>query len=149
MLSITEDRVRIALAAYQFTGEAYQWWLSIEETRDLAVMTWKEFRGIFLKKFFPLAVRQAKAEEFFALTQGSDSVLKYEAKFTELSRFAKSAIADEADKARRFEKGLRPALRSRLSVLNLQTYDEVVERALLGEAEMNSQREQQRAAEGT
>ena len=31
MLNVRDDHIRVSLAAYQFTGEAYQWWLSVEE----------------------------------------------------------------------------------------------------------------------
>ena len=89
-------------------------------------------------------MRQAKVEEFLALTHGSDTVLQYEAKFTKLSCFPQSVVADETIKARRFERGLRPAIRSRLTTLNLQTYKEVVEHALLVEVDLNSQREHQK-----
>ncbi|RRT50523.1 hypothetical protein B296_00024511 [Ensete ventricosum] len=37
---------------------------------------------------------------------------------------------DESRKAKRFERGLRLAIRSRKSTLKLQTYADVVERAL-------------------
>ena len=75
MLNVKDDHVRIALVTYQFTGEAYQWWLFEEETRDVASLTWKQFKSIFLEKYFSLAVCQAKAEEFFVLTQGGDTVI--------------------------------------------------------------------------
>ena len=68
MLNLREDHIRVSLAAYQLTGEAHQWWLSVEEQKDVASMTWKEYRKRFLAQFFPLAARQAKMGEFFALT---------------------------------------------------------------------------------
>uniref|UniRef100_A0A804JW91 Uncharacterized protein n=1 Tax=Musa acuminata subsp. malaccensis TaxID=214687 RepID=A0A804JW91_MUSAM len=45
-------------------------------------------------------------------------------------RFATHMTDDESRKARRFERGLRPAIRSRMSALKLQTYADTVERAL-------------------
>ena len=74
-------------------------------------------------------------------------MLQYEAKFTELAWFVHSVVADEAMKARHFEKGLRPVIRFRLATLNLQTYREVVERALLVYAELNSQKEHHKGHE--
>ncbi len=47
------------------------------------------------------------------------TVAKYESKFTELSRFATHMIDDEYRKARRFEKGLMPIIRSQISALKL------------------------------
>ncbi|RZS25383.1 hypothetical protein BHM03_00058572 [Ensete ventricosum] len=43
---------------------------------------------------------------------------------------------DEIMKAKRFERGLRPAIRSRRSVLKLLSYDDVVERALIIERDL-------------
>ena len=68
LIDVREDHVRVALATFQFTGEAYQWWLYEEESRDIASLTWKQFNSIFLEKYFPPAARQARAAEFFALT---------------------------------------------------------------------------------
>ena len=31
MLNLKEDHIRVSLATYQLTGEAHQWWLSVEE----------------------------------------------------------------------------------------------------------------------
>ena len=56
-------------------------------------------------------------------------------------------VADEAMKAKRFERGLQPVVCSRLMALNIQTYREVVKRALLVEADLNSRREHQKGYE--
>ena len=51
-------------------------------------ITWRQFRKDFYKKYFPDNVRQQKVGEFVRLEQGGMIVAHYEAKFTELSRFA-------------------------------------------------------------
>ncbi|KAI5348128.1 hypothetical protein L3X38_001015 [Prunus dulcis] len=48
----------------------------------------------------------AKKSEFLHLKQGSMSVLEYEHKFNELSRFAPELVTTEEDKCTRFEEGL-------------------------------------------
>ena len=62
------------------------------------------------------------------------SVAEYEAKFSELSRFAPHMIATEAMKARKFERGLRPYIRERVFVFRHVTYSEVNDKALLVES---------------
>ena len=57
----------------------------------------------------------------------------YEAKFSELSRFAPHMIATEAMKAKKFERGLRPYLRSHVSMFRHETYAEVYDKAELAE----------------
>ena len=62
--------------------------------------------------------------------------MAYEAKFAELSRFPLALTNNEAMKTKRFIKGLRPFIRSKLVPLNLNSYSETVERAILVEEEM-------------
>ena len=51
------------------------------------MMTWEEFRDLFMSKFVPTSARHAKAREFLELRQGGRTVLEYVTKFTELARF--------------------------------------------------------------
>ena len=72
---------------------------------------------------------------------------QYEAKFTELSRFAPQLIAIEEEKALKFQDGLKPYLKNKISILKLGVYLEVVDRALIAEKdneELHQYREQQR-----
>ena len=72
---------------------------------------------------------------------------QYEAKFTELSRFSPQLIAIEEEKALKFQDGLKPYLKNKISILKLGVYLEVVDRALIAEKdneELHQYREQQR-----
>ena len=72
---------------------------------------------------------------------------QYEAKFNELSRFAPQLIATEEEKALKFQDGLKPYLKSKISILKLGVYLEVVDRALIAEKdneELHQYREQHR-----
>ena len=106
----------------------------ISEARQEPI-TWKVFIEKFNDKYFPDCIKEQKELEFLNLIQGNLTVAKYESKFTELSRFAMHMI-DEYRKARRFERGLRPAIRSRISALKLQVYTDVVERAFILEKDL-------------
>lgn len=46
----------------------------------------------FIKKYIPNVARDRKATEFRELMQGQKMVVDYEAKFTELSRYAPQVI---------------------------------------------------------
>ena len=102
----------------------------------METLTWEEFKELFLKKPFPEGVRDAKLEEFLSLVQKEKSVMAYEVKFAELSRFALALTEDEAMKTKRCIKGLRPYIRSKLVPLSLRSYSEAVDRAILVEEEM-------------
>lgn len=60
------------------------------------------FKFEFEKKYILNVVRDCKASEFVQLVQGSMTVSKYEAKFSELSRYAPQIISTEKEKTRKF-----------------------------------------------
>ena len=134
-LDIPEEK-RVGLAAYMLVDKADFWWESIEKVYDIEVMTWEEFEIIFLGKYFGEMAKDAKRMEFEHLIQGTMSVLEYESCFSELSRFALGMISEEGEKTRRFQQGLRPAIRNRLVPLTIRDYSELVKRALLVEQDI-------------
>ena len=72
---------------------------------------------------------------------------QYEAKFMELSCFAPHLIVIKVDKAMKFQDGLKPYLKNKMSILKLGVYLEVVDRALIAERdseELYQSREQQK-----
>ena len=131
-LDIPEER-RVGLVAYMLVDKANFWWESMKRVNDTEVMTWEEFERIFLGKYFGEVAKHAKRMKFEHLIQGTMSVLEYESRFSELSRFALGMISEEGEKARRFQQGLRPAIRNRLVPLAIRDYSELVKRALLVE----------------
>ena len=64
------------------------------------------------------------------------TVREYDMKFTSLSRYAKAMIPNDFEKAKKFERGLRPDVRSGVAMLRLQTYNDVLEVALIIEEEL-------------
>ena len=103
-------------------------------------MTWAEFHELFMGKYFPATVRQAKAQEFLELKQGAMIVIKYVARFTELARFADDYVATDVAKVKRFENGLRLSIRGRIVGLRLQDMDSMVGTALTIEREIEDAR---------
>ena len=62
-------------------------------------------------------------------------MLLYEAKFTELAWFAPHIASNDVRKAKKFQRGLRPSIRTRMVALWLKAYSEVVETAKVVEKE--------------
>ena len=56
-------------------------------------------------------------EKFVLLEQRDLTVAQYEAKFTELSRFAPQLIATKEEKALKFQDGPKPYLTNKISIL--------------------------------
>ena len=106
-MKITFDATRIRLATFQLEGESQVWWDWIKVSRELGTMAWREFRELFMSKFFLASTRHGKAREFLELKQGSMTVLEYVAKFTKLACFGDDYVATDMAKVRKFEDGLK------------------------------------------
>ena len=71
-MDITSDAAKIRLAAFQLEGESQVWWDWVKTSRDLEAMTWAEFHGLFMSKYFSgQGLRVPRAE---AGNDGSDGV---------------------------------------------------------------------------
>ena len=86
---------------------------------DWEAMTWADFRELFMRKFVLKSARYAKAQIFLWLRQGSMTVLKYVAKFTNLSRFRDDYVATDMAKLRKFEDGLKLSIQGKIAGLLL------------------------------
>ena len=102
-MEITSNTTRIRLVAFQLEGEAQVWWNWAKTSRDKEAMTWAEFQELFMGKYFSDTARNAGAQEFLELKQGTMTVMD----FTELALFADDYVATDMAKFRRFENGLK------------------------------------------
>ncbi|MQL91483.1 hypothetical protein Taro_024092, partial [Colocasia esculenta] len=84
-------------------------------------------------------------QEFLSLMQGSMTVLEYEARFSELSKYAPHIIEDERRKMKKFVMGHKPSLRTRLVVFDHRTLDEALSDACRQEGEMEQYLEEKKA----
>ena len=105
------------------------------------MMTWGEFRELFMGKFFPTSARHAKAREFLELKQRDMNVLEYVAKFIELARFGDDYVATNMAKVRKFEDGLKLSIRGKIVGFLLQDMDSLVRTAMAIERERERERE--------
>ncbi|MQL89294.1 hypothetical protein Taro_021855 [Colocasia esculenta] len=127
---VEEDKV--TLATYMLQERADVWWSSLLRTRfeDSAVeVAWDEFVRLFWAKFILEHIQDKMEQEFLTLTQGSMTVLEYEARFVELPKYAPHIVADELRKAKKFVVALKPSLRSRLVAFYHHTLDEALSAA--------------------
>ena len=146
-MGVTEDH-KVGLAIYLFDGEADHWWESVKRRRDIDALAWGEFNQIFQDKYFPEFVRNKMKADFLALRQGSTTVVEYERRFDELSRYAMKFTSTEANRAKRFEEGLRPVIREKLVALKIRDYGDIVDRAALGERDIEDSQGRQSFARG-
>src|SRR5687767_12781856 len=72
--------------------------------------SWDEFKSAFLDHFFPLELREAKMREFMNLKQDNMTVREYSLKFTKLSKYATTIVANPRAKMSQFMSGLNDTL---------------------------------------
>ncbi|XP_026428958.1 uncharacterized protein LOC113324893 [Papaver somniferum] len=136
------DEDKLDLAVFKLEGEATRWWELTRRSRNDGLFTWVEFRLAFLNKYFPQTARNQRMIEFMQLTQRNMTVAQYQAKFEELSRFATHLVENEELKAFKFQEGLRPSIKGRLSILKITSYNEIVERAMIVERDIEERNQQ-------
>ncbi|MQL78719.1 hypothetical protein Taro_011150 [Colocasia esculenta] len=143
------EEERVTLATYMLQEHADVWWSSVLRTQfgDGAMeVAWTEFVHLFRAKYIPEHVQDRMEQEFLTLTQGSMSVLEYEARFTKLSKYVPHIVADERRKVKKFIMGLKPSLRTRLVALGHRSMEEALSVACMQEAEMGVYLEEKRAS---
>ncbi|XP_038904225.1 uncharacterized protein LOC120090569 [Benincasa hispida] len=107
-----EDR-KVNLATFLLQKRAEEWWKVLRNRgRGKGEPNWEEFREIFDEKFYPLSYHDTKRYEFLQLIQRDTTVVEYDIKYAELSRYASGIIEDERERCWRFKDGLKREIRT-------------------------------------
>ena len=130
-----EGEQKCKFASYYLKSEANYWWESVEPLEEVEIVSWDRFKELFLEKYFPKYMQSQMELKFFELRQENSSVMEYERKFTELARFVPEYVNTDEKRAKRFQQGLRPWIRSKVAVFELSTYAVVVQKAMIIEGE--------------
>nr|CAD1827446.1 unnamed protein product [Ananas comosus var. bracteatus] len=144
--TFVEERDRVWLATHHLDGEAYYWWLDIQDNpdTDLSAITWRRFKELLMSKYFPESVKRQMEKDLRGLCQGDRTVAEFEQEFSRLLHCVPFVVRDDMDKVRIFKRGLRPSIFRFVQSSNLQTYRDVVNRALIvesGAADVQERRE--------
>ena len=78
--------------------------------------------------------------EFINSVQGSMNVAQYEAKFTNLLRFARAFVSMEEEKAKQFMWRLRPSIRNKITENLIKVYSTMVSSLAAIEETLNEMR---------
>ena len=117
-------------ASYFLRNEATYWWESVRALEPVEVFTWERFNNLFLEKYFPRYMQNYMELKFFELKHKNLTVAEYKAKFTELVGFVPVYVDTEEKRAKRFQQGLKPWIRSKVALFELTTYAAVVPKEL-------------------
>ncbi|BBN67675.1 hypothetical protein Prudu_150S000400 [Prunus dulcis] len=133
VMAVPQDR-RVTLATFFLTRNARFWWESVRRRyRDPAAITWPVFRAAFDSQYYPQAYQNMKMEEFLQLEQGSMTVLEYEKKFNELSKYCLPLVEDESKKCQLFTRGSKASIRNIVISQRLTNFGDLPEVNLGGD----------------
>ncbi|XP_074336799.1 uncharacterized protein LOC141673972 [Apium graveolens] len=128
------EEQKTVYVAYFLKEEAIYWWDSVKALEEVQPVTWTRFKELFLEKYYPRYMQKQMEMKFLELKQESMTILEYEKKFTELSRFVTKYVNTDEEKAQRFQQGLEYWIRDRVSMFEIGTYAGVVQKAALVES---------------
>ena len=133
------EEEKTELAVYMLQGPAEIWWGSLLRSTFAKheEITWDMFLEAFQEKYFPMHIREAKESEFLQLEQGQRTVADYEAKFSELGRYAPHVCSNERWRIRKFVDGLKGPIRRHVAVHDPSTFSVALRLAHLAERENN------------
>lgn len=80
--------------------------------------------------------------QLFELKQGDMSVADYERRFTELSGFVAEYVDSEEKRAKKFQRGLKPWIRAKVVVIELNTYASALQKAMIIKGESDRAQEE-------
>ncbi|XP_043702038.1 uncharacterized protein LOC122652380 [Telopea speciosissima] len=122
---------KLICAGYQLQNEAAAWWKSARPNLEATHPdpTLDQFKEVFFKNYFPESLRDRKEAEFSVLMQGSKTVLEFQQRFENLLHFASDHLRNEVSKTKKFEKGLKSEIGAMLSIMEIETYARMVDKA--------------------
>ena len=149
MLTISQcnDREKVLYAAGHLTGSAGDWWDAyVAAHANADTITWDEFTAAFRQHHIPIGIMQQKKKEFLALKQRGMSVAQYRDMFIQLSRYAPDEVADDARKQAIFMDGLAGPLQCLLLAHTFDSFQQLVDKAIVLEFKRAELGEQKRKA---
>ncbi|CAL2270249.1 unnamed protein product [Prunus armeniaca] len=111
VMAVPQNR-KVTMVTFFLVRNARHWWESVKRRyRDPSTITWQLFRAAFDNQYYPQAYQNLKMEEFLQLEQGTMTVLEYEKKFNELSKYCIPLVEDENKKCQLFTRRLKASIR--------------------------------------
>ena len=100
------EELQVPFTTHRLTVGALTWWETIRYTYDIRTMTWDAFEKLFKDNYFNADHRQAIAEKYETLYQGSLTVIEYYNRFIELAQYVGSGTRDTPTLIAKFRKRL-------------------------------------------
>jgi hypothetical protein len=152
MLNLAQctDRDKVLYASGRLESTAADWWDAYTAAHDNPdTINWQEFRSRFREQHIPKGLMKLKEQEFLALKQGTMSVSEYRDKFIQLSRYAPADVADDDEKQDHFREGLIGPIKYELMVHTFDSFQKMVDKAIMVEHARKEMGEQKRKYESS
>ncbi|XP_073057367.1 uncharacterized protein [Primulina eburnea] len=132
------DALKVDVIVPFLEDNAAKWWEAVSPAMTAAgPITWRIFREIFLKQYYPAEFRLQKLSEFENFSQAPDmSVVEYTSQFNALGSYAPAIMADEVLELHRFKKGLNSRIQSALAVYQPANFSDLMGAAIRAEADI-------------
>ena len=132
----TSPADRVLFTTAQLRGSAAIWWETHLATLgpEAPEVSWVEFQRTFRRAYIPDSVLAQMKQEFRSLKQGNKTVQAHLRQFENLSRFARSDLATEADRIEAFVNSLSPELQDKLSIVDFPDFRTLVDKATQAES---------------
>ncbi|XP_074375159.1 uncharacterized protein LOC141716896 [Apium graveolens] len=151
LVEVKDDK-KAQYASYYLKDEASYWSESTKALLEGEAISWQKFTELFLEKYLPSYMHDQLEMRFMDLKQENMTIAEYEVKFLELERFVPEYMNTEAmdilkrifryklknmrhKKAKIFQQGLKPWIRSQVALLEIRTYAALVQKTMIVEGE--------------
>jgi hypothetical protein len=136
------------LAAHQLEGSAAEWWDNYQVSYpDINAITWDQFQGGFRTAHVAAGAMTLKRREFRDLRQGTRTVSEYGDLFNKLARYAPDDVATDAKRQDEFMRGLNDEISIQLVAIRFNSYQELLDRAVVVESKHKSMENRKRKHE--
>ncbi|XP_073124916.1 uncharacterized protein [Henckelia pumila] len=133
------DEFKVDVVTPFLEEKVAKWWEAVSPPMIAAgPITWRQFKDVFLKQYYPAEVRLQKLSEFENFTQTQDmSVVEYTSKFNSLGTYAPTIMADDVLKMHRFKRGLSSRIQTALAVYHATSFADLMGAAIRAEIDIN------------
>ncbi|XP_073130858.1 uncharacterized protein [Henckelia pumila] len=133
------DEFKVDVVTPFLEEKAAKWWEVVSPPMIVTgPITWRQFKDVFLKQYYPAEVRLQKLSEFENFTQTQDmSVVEYTSKFNSLGTYAPTIMADDVLKMHRFKRGLSSRIQTALAVYHATSFADLMGAAIRAEIDIN------------
>ena len=136
-LSCTDEH-KLECAVALLAGEALSWWETVILTIPEDKVNWELFVERFKKKYVSEQYLAERRDRFLYLKQGGKPIEQYVSEFCRLCKYGAEYVKTEEEKCRRFKKGLNDELAPFFTVVEIDDFEVLVNKAIATEAKLKS-----------